>query len=709
MKHQQSEKIHLKRKCGPGIKTVLVTSLFTLMGAGLVTSAHAGIITSVPSATGAEGFGGWNLGNVNIIVNGTGSFFEPTTGAYYFDPDDSDFTYQGDVNDGAGTFMGIVLAKDWPVGEPSGIKVINDDELVKAPKPPNCIMATSYLADHFLDSDDPQQVLCSGPFQSHKRYKLAMLPASVDGIGNEGIDLVFNVEDDGGTRDYQIFQKINNWTDGRLEGFKIEVGFGLGAYFQNTSTAGVALQELNISVPSDIWSPTQLANFSAGLFGPLDSHTGSIGFFDPTTRAGFFIDEYVADGEQPLTDTLNATTTLGSDYAEVPPGASAGNQFGPWLPNNMLPYGVFFDDDGNPETDAELLAWYGYNPDLGVLGWMGGSQHPDGPFSAITDAEIMAMGENLAYSMDVIDDLVNVGPNYLVTVGDVTTFPASTFTIRVTPTKDTSGTPAPMFVGEDPDPLVIFASSDAQVLLDPNPTFVVDGLLTARVGDGDLNVDPAVAETVDITISSSTGLSGSLTLVELGENRGVFVATLPEEYSNVPVGTEVTMSYTDADAGLSGVDVIKTSTTTAIDELIVDLSDVDVDEFEAPETIRDGQSRNLKLVIINEEEAEAAASGSVLVTGTDGSLFTAEFSDLDIDKTAKFRFRWAASLDDPTESEVVIWSVSIIVNGEVVDFVENAGTTTIEPFKRGKDRDDEEDEDDEEDDEEEDEDEEDDD
>ncbi len=199
---------------------------------------------------------------------------------------------------------------------------------------------------------------------------------------------------------------------------------------------------------------------------------------------------------------------------------------------------------------------------------------------------------------------------------------------------------------------------------------------------------------MDITISSSTGLSGSLTLVELGENRGVFVATLPEEYSNVPVGTEVTMSYTDADAGLSGVNIVKTSTTTAIDELIVDLSVVVLDEFEAPETIRDGQSRNLKLVIINEEEAEAAASGSVLVTGTDGSSFTAEFSDLGIDKTAKFRFRWTASLDDPTESEVVAWTVSIIVNGEVVDFVENAGTTIIETFVRGKDRDDEDDEDD---------------
>ncbi len=58
-------------------------------------------------------------------------------------------------------------------------KIVNDDLAVKDPKPTNCIMATSYLEGHFLDSTDPEQVICSGPFQSHKRYKLAMLPSTV--------------------------------------------------------------------------------------------------------------------------------------------------------------------------------------------------------------------------------------------------------------------------------------------------------------------------------------------------------------------------------------------------------------------------------------------------------------------------------------------------------------------------------------------------
>ena len=145
---------------------------------------------------------------------------------------------------------------------------------VKAPKPINCVIGTSYLADHYLDSADPQQVLCSGPFQAHKRYKLAMLPT-----GFNGIDLVFNVEAETGSRTYQIFQKINNWTDGRLEGFSIQVGVGVGANFKTSSQAGIDLDDLNISVPTEIWAQdAEVAVFSAGLFGPLDKHTGSIGF-----------------------------------------------------------------------------------------------------------------------------------------------------------------------------------------------------------------------------------------------------------------------------------------------------------------------------------------------------------------------------------------------------------------------------------------------
>lgn len=637
----------------------------------LAVSAQAGKITSeLTPATGASGFGGWNLDNVEINLNGNGSTYNEATGAYSFSPD-SDFTYAGHVNDGdTNNLMGYALAKDWPVGEPAGIKIINDDTGVKDPKPSNCIIATSYRAEHFLDSDDPEQVICSSPFQSHKRYKLAMLPATVDGEGSESVDLVFNVENETGSRKYQVFQKINNWTGKRLQGFTIQVGFGIGASFQSVEQTGVVLDDLNISVPADIWSANQLANFSAGLFGPLDKHTGSIGFFDPEQRAGFAIDEYET---QPLTDTLHATQTLGSDYAEVPAGAAIENQFGPWLPNSMLPYGIFFDDDGNPETDAELLAWYGYNPTIDDFGWMGGSQNSDGPFASISVEDIEVMGEDLSYTMGEIDDLVNVGLNYVVTVGDVTTFPADTFTIRITPTADTSATEAPGYVGLEPEPLLLFRNSDAQVLLEPKESFPVGSLLTARVGDADLNLDPLVIDEVVVDISTDSGLSDTLTLIELGENRGVFAATLPEEFSNVDAGTAVTVTYVDEDDG-SGVAVTKMSESFAILADPLFFFDVNITDFTVLETITDGKSTALSVVLMNDKQAEEAATGTLVVTGSDGSEFIENFVDLAPGKKVKSKFKWTADLD---KGATVEWTARIILaDGTVVD--EMQATTLVE-------------------------------
>ncbi|NOQ89876.1 MAG: choice-of-anchor F family protein, partial [Gammaproteobacteria bacterium] len=327
-------------------------------------------------------------------------------------------------------------------------------------------------------------------------------------------------------------------------------------------------------VPSTVWNAKQLANFSSGLFGPIDtSHGRPAGYFDPLDPAGFFINEYGVGELGDISgqiDTLTATITLGSDYADLPAGALAtANQFGPWLPDTMLPYGIFFDDDNNPETDAELIAWYGYNPDPAVaaLGWMKGAADD---FSEVLPTAIETQGENLAYTMGLIDDLVNVGLNYVVTVGDISSFPGydadpalniATFTIRVTPTKDTSGTGAPAYfdtVNDEtflPVPSLKFVSHDGVVAIDPSPNFNIGDLLTARVGDAGLNKFSDLIETVDVTISSTVGgLSETLTLIEQGEDRGVFAASLPEEYSDLAVGVVaiVTVSYIDGDIDGTG-------------------------------------------------------------------------------------------------------------------------------------------------------------
>jgi len=528
-------------------KKLSVTRLAVAIAfAGFSLTANAGKITSIPSATVPgvqDGFGGLNFDNIEVVLDGALSTFDPLTGAYSFSTS-SDHSYVTNVydDDSHTTLMGHVVAKPFPVGEPAGIKIVNDDFDVKQGKPTNCIMSTSYLDGHFLDEADPQQVLCSGPFQSHKRYKEPMLPATTPSVGNEkSIDLVFNVEAEAGSRDYQVFQKINNWTDGRLEGFTIEVGFGTGSSFTPASAVpGVDVANLSLSVPADVWEAGQLANFSTGLFGPIDTKHDR--------PAGFFINEYPINSGQ--TDTLTSGAVLPSAYADVPAGAlAASNQFGKWLPNNMLPYGIFFDNDGNPDTDADLVAWYGYNPRIPDFGWMKGSADS---FDVYPDPDIIALGADPLYSMGVIDDLVNVGLNYIVTVADVSAFPGSKFTIHITPKMDTTAMPAPGYVAIGVPPVSpVYTSSDAIIKLDPSPEFVPGSLLTARIGDADLNSDPLVVETttVEVTTDNNSVTAYTLTLEELGPNRGVFVGNLPDEFSNVAIGTTVTVTYIDASGG----------------------------------------------------------------------------------------------------------------------------------------------------------------
>jgi len=231
----------------------------------------------------------------------------------------------------------------------------------------------------------------------------------------------------------------------------------------------------------------------------------------------------------------------------------------------MLPYGIFFDNDGNPDTDADLVAWYGYNPNLTPtpgFGWMKGSADN---FAEYPDAEISALGADPLYSMGVIDDLVNIGLNYIVTVGDVSAFPGGKFTIHITPKIADPAMPAPGYVAEGvPAVIPVFTSSDAKVTLTPSPEFVPGSLLTARVGDADLNLNPLVIETTTVEVKTNNGsvATSTLTLEELGPDRGVFVGNLPEEFSNVDAGTIVTVTYNDAAATSPG-DITASSTAVA--------------------------------------------------------------------------------------------------------------------------------------------------
>jgi hypothetical protein len=115
--------------------------------------------------------------------------------------------------------------------------------------------------------------------------------------------------------------------------------------------------------------------------------------------------------------------------------------------------------------------------------------------------------------------------------------------------------PAPGYVAVGVPPVIpVFTSSDAIITLTPSPKFVPGSLLTTRVGDADLNQDPLAVETttVDVTTNNNSVEKYTLTLNELGPNRGVFVGNLPEAFSNVAVGMTVTVTYNDLLGGSGG-------------------------------------------------------------------------------------------------------------------------------------------------------------
>ncbi len=452
---------------------------------------------TVGSATACVG--AWNLGNVEVkllrLIDGTPfGTFDEVMGSYTpMVVGDSFASFISD-GDNAAKLMGKVSGKVWPVGEPTGIKAVTGDTKTSKGKPQNCLINTSFLGvgesasllSAYLDTAHPEPVICSSNFQTHKRFKVAMLPGTVDGVApgavGSGIDMVFNVADEDADpatlnlRPYQVFSKINNYTDKRLKGYKIVVGRGLGAAFRSASDLGIA-DKLHISLGvgegatgsaakptydgSDLFDGDGLATFSHGLFGSPDEHFDVNGFFD-TRTAGFNVAQTCtkAGVEDPsLCSTtpgpivnLQPTSLMASDTIYSTSGVLPSNYptlFGDWLPSIWQPKGIFFDDDGDPTTDAQLMAWWNGSA------WL---KNNDSGFAVVSSTELNTWAANPLYAVDDIEDVLNLGINYIVKVGDINaiTNGGPDFTVRIIPiVADTQVAPAWMAAAAVAPPLVV--------------------------------------------------------------------------------------------------------------------------------------------------------------------------------------------------------------------------------------------------------------
>jgi hypothetical protein len=581
---------------------ILTMGVIALFGA--VPFLEAGKIAPLAdqaSPSHSSGFGGWNLSNVTVNMTDTDyntsgyvQSFSEIDGSYpnmtYGDSFESDIHETTIGNEG--TIMAKLHGKDWPVGEPAGIKVMEAtsfDKVLSHSKPASCIMTTSYLEGFYLDSATPSETLCNSDFQTHKRFKLNLLPSTYVSDGNygNGVNLTFNVASDANTWRYMVLQKINNYTDKRLDGYKMEIGF-LDATTGVFTTASANAADIRLSigtgedtkngVSSDIWASDELATFSHGLFGKADDHFESDGFFDDTA-AGYNV---LLNGTK---DTIESNGMfVDSNYTAIPvpyspdttpadgtPDGVAG-QFGNWPPSIWAPKGIFWDNDNNPATDAEIVAFWADRGD-GTYAWMKGNE--DG-FAEATALELATWASSSVHSIDVIEDVLNLGLSYIVEIGDVATFPAAannTFTIRITP-HFASTQIEPGYVINPPSALSTYVSEKGTLSITPAPSFTVGNTLTLVVADQGLDTSINI-DTVDISVTTSLGETETITLTEIGANRGVFTATLPTVLGTaagsigdgsvtVAEGTVVTAEYTDEYDGLGNSDVLVSSYTTAL-------------------------------------------------------------------------------------------------------------------------------------------------
>ena len=308
------------------------------------------------------GYGGLNMDNINVnlILDGVTTPIGFIDGAY---PDMAlGDTYQSSVfapgNDKLSETdrLGYVTQKIWPISEPSGIKVINNDAAISDDKPNNCIMASSYLADNYLDSTTkPKPVLCSSPAGSSKRFQLILndnlISNTADGAYGEIIDLVFNIASGStGAHKYQVFQKISNFTDSRFDGLKIEV-------LKGTGDTAVPAPDLNISLGKgeavdhdgnptggDIWPEYEMAFYPPGLWGDGSKSHLPIGWFEDKP------DGYTVVGHG--TSMITIEGQLDGNYEAL---------FGNWAPDQWVALGMHevFSETEEPA----LLAYWGNHPD----------------------------------------------------------------------------------------------------------------------------------------------------------------------------------------------------------------------------------------------------------------------------------------------------------------------------------------------------------
>ena len=447
------------------------------------------------------------------------------------------------------TTNGAIIWKEGSVVAP-GAQVLTDSPTGSGR---NCIITTG------TDRSDPTSPpkTCSDAFQSAKRVKT---DARVPGTS---IDLVFDVSQaDTTSRTYRVFQKYINSILRRMDAYSIELGFGTGdAFVASTSGDGLAFTARDGSpVPANSTPPgdSDLGSLmSAGLFGDAI-------YNENVNRDGYF---YVPDAQMfDLTGNLCATDPSGTGRSYYNLTASEDRietdgsvqglhycLFGNMLGQDQLPHGYFYDEDGNPDTDATTVAnwngagWETYvliDPVTGVpqFDTTGNYLRPDNPPVPVPDNVVAQWcnhtdtgdGSTPFYFVTLLDDMGLTNNNYHINVAD--NLASATFTLRVTNTGEDIVFDPPWLATLPPeiDPTYVCPTVE--------PTVAVDVDITRFDVDSKVSVKERSRIKVYLKNYGPDVAAGSVTVVGTDSN-GDTVADLSAGFSDLAVNDRERISF----------------------------------------------------------------------------------------------------------------------------------------------------------------------
>ncbi len=225
------------------------------------------------------------------------------------------------------------------------------------------------------------------------------------------------------TVDYFTFGKTSNFTGARITGFSIELLDANGNPMGGRDASEAVLFTPSAGLASSLAAS---ANLPDGLFG-AGGNEADFGFFS-TDAADLVVNE--------SPDTL----TFGNTSGLFDPNTVLDNNFSSaLLDDSMVPDGLFWDDNDNPEDESALIAWN----NTGGGGWTYGNLGLDAAEVALRLDELAAtLGVAVAdlqyasgglvpanivaaaqasglFAIDKIEDLRNANLNFTMTVGNV--------------------------------------------------------------------------------------------------------------------------------------------------------------------------------------------------------------------------------------------------------------------------------------------------